>query len=283
MPRPPAPPRAPRGRARQQIRSAVLNVMTAAAEKAGRSLVHDFGEVENLQVSRKGPADFVSTADKKAERILVEELTKARPRYGFQLEEQGAIVGEDTCNTWIIDPLDGTTNFLHGVPHFAVSIGLERDGELFAGVVYEPIRDEMFWAEKGSGAFMNGHRIRAAERSDLSECIFATGIPFKGDDRQHKTFLGQLGLIMACSAGVRRMGSAALDLCWTAAGRYDGYWETGLKAWDMAAGIVIAREAGCIATEIDGKANMLGSGSILCANGRVHRELGKILGAAKPR
>ena len=270
-------------RARQQSLSALLNVMTAAAEKVGRSLVRDFGEVENLQVSRKGPADFVSAADKKVEKMLVEALTKARPRYGFILEEQGRIEGEDTCNTWIIDPLDGTTNFLHGIPHFAISIGLERDGELFAGVVYSPVTDEMFWAEKGSGAYLNGQRIRVAGRHDLSECIFATGIPFKGDDRLHKEFLGQLGLIMACSAGVRRFGSAALDLCWVAAGRYDGYWETGLHPWDLAAGIVIAREAGCIVTDIEGKPDMLANGRILCANDRLHREVGKILRQAKPR
>lgn len=266
----------PPGRARQHPRSAILNVMVNAAEKVGRKLVRDFGELENLQVSRKGPADFVSAADRWAEDTLVAELKKARPRYGFQLEESGKIEGEDTCNTWIIDPLDGTTNFLHGIPHFAISIALERDGELLAGVVYEPVHDEMFWAERGQGASLNGRRMRTAGRAEMSECLFATGIPFMGV-RDHDAFLKQLGAVMGASAGVRRFGSAALDLCWVAAGRYDGYWETGLHPWDLAAGIVIAREAGCLVTDLDGKKDMLEKGSILVANSKMHGRLGKLL------
>jgi myo-inositol-1(or 4)-monophosphatase len=192
-------------------RSALLNVMTAAATKAARGLVRDFGEIENLQVSKKGPADFVTTADKKAEEVLVAGLTKARPRFGFLLEEGGKIEGADTSNRWIIDPLDGTTNFLHGIPHFSISIALERDGEPVAGVIYEPITDQMFWAEKGQGAYLNGQRIRVSARRRLEESLFATGIPFAGK-QDHDRFLSQLKAVMAVSAGVRRFGSAALEL-----------------------------------------------------------------------
>ncbi len=266
----------PQTRARQPLRSAILNVMVNAAEKVGRALVRDFGELENLQVSRKGPANFVSVADKKAEDMLVRELTKVRPKFGFFLEEKGRIEGEDTCNTWIIAPLDGKTNFLHGVPHFAVSIGLERDGKMLAGVVYEPVSNEMFWAENGQGSYINGRRIRVSERRDLSECIFATGIPFK-DVCDHDAFLKQLSAVMAVSAGVRRFGSAALDMCWVAAGRYDGFWETGLNPWDLAAGIIIAREAGCFVTDLDGGKDIFGSGTVLAANSRLHGPLAKLL------
>lgn len=259
-----------------QRQSAILNVMTAAARKASRKMVRDFGEVEHLQVSKKGPADFVSTADKTAEKTLVEELSKARPNFGFLLEERGEIVGSDTSNRWIIDPLDGTTNFLHGLPHFAISIALERDGELFAGVIYEPVHDEMFTAEKGQSAHLNGKRIRVAGRHRLDESLFATGIPFKGA-RDHPLFLRQLEAVMAVTSGVRRFGSAALDLAYVAAGRYDGFWETGLLPWDMAAGIVLVREAGGFVSDIEGGRNMLDSGSIITANDKLHVMLEKIL------
>jgi myo-inositol-1(or 4)-monophosphatase len=257
---------------RRQPPSPLLNIMCGAVEKVGRKLVRDFGEIEHLQVSRKGPADFVSAADRRAEEMLRAELQRVRPRYGFLMEESGAVCGEDTCNTWIIDPLDGTTNFLHGVPHFAISLALKRDDDLVAGVIYSPVQDEMFWAEKGTGAFLNGRRLRAAVRSDLSECIFATGIPFKGT-RDHGLFLRQLEAVMAVSAGVRRFGSAALDLAYVAAGRFDGYWETDIHPWDMAAGIVIAREAGCLVSDLDGGQKMLETGTVLCANARLHGPL----------
>ena len=257
-------------------RSALINVMIAAAQKASRKLLRDFGEVEHLQVSRKGPADFVSTADKTAEDTLRYVLTKARPKYSFLMEESGEVIGEDTSNTWIIDPLDGTTNFLHGLPHFAISLGLQRDGEMLAGVVYEPVHDEMFWAEKGQGAHLNDRRIRVSGRSAMDESLFATGIPFKGT-RDHLEFLKHLEAVMAASSGVRCFGSAALDLAYVAAGRYDGFWETGLSAWDMAAGIVLVREAGGYVTEIDGKKKMMKSGSILAANDQLHVPLGKLL------
>jgi len=247
-----------------------------AAQKAGRKLVRDFGEVENLQVSKKGPADFVSNADKTAENTLRYALEKVRPEYSFLLEEAGELTRKDTSNRWIIDPLDGTTNFLHGIPHFAISIALERDGELFAGVVYEPVYDQMYWAEKGQGAHLNDRRIRVSGRTEMDEALFATGIPFKGA-RDHPLFLKQLQAVMAVSSGVRRFGSAALDLAYVAAGRYDGFWETGLQPWDTAAGIVLVREAGGYVSEIDGRSGMLESGSILAANDRLHTPLGKLL------
>ena len=238
-------------------------------------LVRDFGEIENLQVSKKGPADFVTTADKKAEEVLVAGLTKARPRFGFLLEEGGKIEGADTSNRWIIDPLDGTTNFLHGIPHFSISIALERDGEPVAGVIYEPITDQMFWAEKGQGAYLNGRRIRVSARRRLEESLFATGIPFAGK-QDHDRFLSQLKAVMAVSAGVRRFGSAALDLAYVAAGRYEGFWEFGLHPWDIAAGIVLVREAGGFVTDIGG-GGMMESGEILAANDSLHGPLLKIL------
>jgi len=266
------------------LRSALINVMCGAAQKAARKLVRDFGEVEHLQVSRKGPADFVSTADKTAEKTLLRELGKARPGYGFLAEEGGAIAGTDTSNRWIIDPLDGTSNYLHGIPHFAISIALERDGEPFAGVIYEPVHDEMFWAEKGQGAHLNGHRIRVSSRHRPDESLFATGIPFKGAG-DHARFLRQLQAVMGLSAGVRRFGSAALDLAYVAAGRYDGYWETGLKVWDIAAGIALVREAGGFVSEIGGGKEMMTSGDILATNSQLHALLGKALrqtAAGKP-
>ena len=260
-------------------RSALLNVMTAAAHKAAKGLVRDFGEIENLQVSKKGTGDFVSAADRKAEETLVAELTKARPGYGFLLEEGGAIEGSDTSNRWIIDPLDGTTNLLHGIPHFSISIALERDGELNAGVIYEPVWDQMFIAEKGQGAYLNDRRLRVSARRALEESLFATGIPFAGKD-EHDRFLKQLKAIMAVSSGVRRFGSAALDLAYVAAGRYEGFWEIGLHPWDMAAGIVLVREAGGFVTDLSGGKGMMESGEILGANDQLHGTMLKILSGA---
>ena len=257
-------------------RSALLNVMVAAAQKAARRMVRDFGEVENLQVSKKGPADFVSMADKKAEETLVQELQKARPDFGFILEEGEAIEGKDSSNTWIIDPLDGTTNFLHGIPHFAISIGLMRDNDLFAGVIYNPVTDEMYWAEKGQGAFLNGRRLRVSARASFSECLFATGVPFLGAEKDPR-FLERLENVMKVSSGIRRFGSAALDLAYVAAGRYDGFWECGLKSWDMAAGIVMVREAGGFVSDITGKRKILETGTIVAAADRVHPQLLKLI------
>jgi len=260
-------------------RSPLLNVMAGAAHQAARRLIRDFGELENLQVSRKGPADFVSKADRRAEEVVRTALQKARPAYGLLMEESGAVARTDTSNRWIVDPLDGTTNFLHGIPHFAISIALERDGELFAGVVYSPVPDEMFVAEKGSGTFLNGRRLRVSGRRDMAESIFATGIPFKGIP-DHELFLQQVSEVMSVSAGVRRFGSAALDLAYVAAGRYDGYWENGLNPWDMAAGIVLVREAGGFVTDFAGGRTMLSGGGILAANTELHAPLARLLADA---
>ncbi len=253
--------------------SALMNVMVAAARKAGRSLARDFGEVENLQVSVKGPANFVSAADHKAEEIIWKELSKARPGYGFLMEERGAVAGVDKTHRWIVDPLDGTTNFLHGIPHFAISIGLEREGNLVAGVIYNPITDELFAAEKGKGAFLNDkRRLRVAARKTLADAVVVTGIPHRGRPG-HPRFLDEMKTVMMEVAGIRRSGSAALDLAYTAAGRYDGYWERGLKPWDLAAGIVILREAGGIAQDVDGGDKALDRGDILAGNNAIVKAL----------
>lgn len=256
--------------------SALLQVMITAARKAARSLARDFGEVEALQVSRKGAGDFVSNADLKAEKIIRETLAAARPRYGFVLEEEGEIDGADNSNRWIVDPLDGTTNFLHGLPHYAISIALERDRKPYAGVIYNPVTDELFRAEKGEGAYLNNRRLRVSARSDLTQSIFATGIPFIGRG-DHDLFLRELAAVMGATAGVRRWGVASLDLAFVAAGRFEGFWERGLKAWDVAAGIVIAREAGAMVEEIDGGDDPLNSGSILASNGLVHDDFRRLL------
>lgn len=244
--------------------SPVMNVMIAAARKAGRALARDFGEVENLQVSRKGPSDFVSAADLKAEKTLFEELSKARPGYGFVMEERGIVEGTDKTNRWFIDPLDGTSNFLHGLPHWAISIALEREGVLIAGLIYNVARDELFWAEKGAGAFLNDKRIRVAARSDMRDALIATGTPFHGKEG-HDVFLREVERVIARSAGVRRWGSAALDLAYLAAGRYDGYWERGLNVWDIAAGAVLVREAGGVVLEPDA-GDFMQTGAIVASN-----------------
>lgn len=263
-----------------QTRSPLINVMTAAAQKAGRRMVRDFGEVEELQVSKKGPADFVTIADKKAEKILYEELSHARPHYGFLMEESGEIKGSDTSNRWIIDPLDGTLNFLHGIAQFAISIGLERDGEIFAGLIYDPIGDNMFVAEKGQGAYLNNRRLRVSGRREMGESLFATGIPFMGRDG-HEECLNEMRLVMANSAGIRRFGAASLDLAWLAAGRYEGFWERGLAPWDMAAGIIIVKEAGGFVTDFDGKTKMIETGGIVAGNANLHGKLLKTLKQAR--
>jgi myo-inositol-1(or 4)-monophosphatase len=241
-----------------------MNVMIAAARKTARALIRDFGEVENLQVSRKGPSDFVSSADLKAEKTLFEELSKARPGYGFVMEERGAVEGTDKTNRWLVDPLDGTSNFLHGIPHWAISIALEREGVLIAGVIYNPVRDELFWAEKGVGAYLNDKRLRVAGRSDMRDALIATGTPFHGKPG-HAHFLKEIELVISKSAGIRRWGSAALDLAYVAAGRFDGYWERGLSVWDIAAGAVLVREAGGVVSEPDG-GDFMKTGAILASN-----------------
>jgi myo-inositol-1(or 4)-monophosphatase len=259
--------------------SALVRVMVEAARRAGRALARDFGEVAELQVSRKGAADYVSAADLKAEQTLMEALLKARPGYGFLGEERGMIEGTDKTHTWIVDPLDGTTNFLHAMPHFAINIALQREGHVAAAVTFNPANGDLFWAERGKGAFLNDKRLRVAARTRMDEAVFATGIPFMGHG-QHARFLTELHQIAQRVSGVRRFGSAALDLAWVAAGRFDGYWERDLSAWDIAAGVLLVLEAGGVVTDADGGADMLTKGSIVAANSALHPLLMERLKAA---
>jgi myo-inositol-1(or 4)-monophosphatase len=246
--------------------SPVGTVMIAAARAAGRSLARDFGEVENLQVSRKGPADFVSNADHRAEEIIWAHLTKARPGYGFVMEERGIVDGTDKSNRFIVDPLDGTLNFLHGQPHYSISIALERDGQLLTGVVFDVAKNEIFWAETGRGAWLEQRKLRVATRKKLGEAVLATGTPWMGKSEEaHSAFAREMLALTPATAGIRRYGSAALDLAWVAAGRFDAFWERSLKPWDIAAGIVLVREAGGYVTEID-DGDLMATGSILAGN-----------------
>lgn len=260
-------------------RSAILNVMVGAARKAARGLLRDLGEIEQLQVSKKGPGDFVSAADMRAEKLIREELGRARPAYGFLMEESAEETGSDPKRRFIVDPLDGTTNFLHGIAHFAISIGLEEDGQMTAGVIYEPVHDEMFVAERGKGAFLNDRRLRVSARTLLGESVIATGIPHMGKSH-HELFLSELGAVMRQVAGVRRCGTASLDLAYVAAGRFDGFWERGLCPWDMAAGLVILREAGGLISDLDGGAEMMATGGVVAANTALHAPLLAALKAA---
>ena len=244
--------------------SANLNVMIKAARKAGRSLVKDFQEVENLQVSAKSAGDFVSRADIAAEKIIKEELTEARPTYGWLGEESDPVAGQDPTRRWIVDPLDGTTNFLHGLPHWAVSIALEHKGQIVAGVVFDASKDELFVAEKGKGAWMNDRRIRVSDRHRMIESIYATGLPFAGRSDLPAT-LSDLAQVLPACAGVRRWGAASLDLAYVAAGRYDGFWERRLNIWDIAAGLILAREAGALVEGIAKNTKPEDTGDILCA------------------
>jgi len=243
--------------------------MIESVRKAARGLVRDFGEVSELQVSRKGAADFVSAADLKAEQTLFEELTRVRPGYGFLGEERGEEAGTDKTHRWIVDPLDGTTNFLHGIPHFAINVALERDAQIVAAVTYNPVTHDLFWAERGRGAYLNDKRLRVSARNRLDEALVATGIPFLGHG-QHARFLKELHQISQRVAGVRRFGSAALDLAWVAAGRYEAFWERDLGAWDLAAGVLLVSEAGGMVTDADGGETMLSGGSICAANPSLH-------------
>ena len=262
--------------------SALLNVMVQASLKAGRKLKRDFGEVENLQVSLKGPADFVSTADKESEKTLYEELKKARPKWSFLLEEGGEIEGIDKQHRWIIDPLDGTTNFLHGIPNFAISIAAESQGQLQAAVVYNPITEELFTAERGQGAYLNDRRLRVAGRRNLSSCVIATGIPHIGLP-EHGKFVLELAHFMGETAGIRRMGAASLDLAYVAAGRFDGFWERGLNPWDMAAGMLLIAEAGGYVSDLDGGNKIFETGSILAGNETIQKKMIAALKKAKTK
>ncbi|MAY89507.1 MAG: inositol monophosphatase [Pseudooceanicola sp.] len=258
------------------IGSANLNIMIKAARRAGRSLVKDFREVENLQVSMKGAGDFVSRADTAAEEIIKEDLMGARPTYGWLGEETGETEGEDPTRRWIVDPLDGTTNFLHGLPHWAISIALEHKGQIVAGVVFDAAKDEMFFAEKGAGAWMNDQRLRVSGRSRMIESIFATGLPFGGRADLPAT-LKDLGRLLPACAGVRRWGAASLDLAYVAAGRYDGFWERRLHAWDIAAGLIILREAGGLAEPMTKGGDILNDGEVVAANEAIFASFAKVI------
>ena len=257
--------------------SANLNVMVKAARKAGRSLVKDFREVENLQVGVKGPGDFVSKADIAAQRILEQELRGARPNYGWMAEEADEEVpGADPTRRWIVDPLDGTTNFLHGMPHWAVSVALEHKGEVVAGVIFDPAKDELYVAERGQGAWLNDGRLRVSGRRRMIESVFATGLPFGGRGDLPATLRDLARLLPVC-AGVRRWGAASLDLAYVAAGRYEGFWERRLNAWDMAAGLVILREAGGLAEPIAPGGRILDDGAVVAGNGALFDQFAAII------
>src|ERR1700676_3485195 len=258
------------------LHSALINVMVKAARRAGRSLKRDLGEIENLQVSLKGPANFVSLADKRAEQMLCEDLSKARPGYGFLGEEGGIREGEDKTHTWIVDPLDGTTNFLHGIPQFAISIGLQREGTMIAGVIYNPANDELYTAEGGKGAFLTDQRLRASGRRKLGDCVIGCGLPHIGRGDFELSRL-EMTEVLNKVAGRRRFGAASLDMAFVAAGRLDGYWERKLQPWDMAAGQIIVRESGGIVSGIEGDDDPLKTGDVICGNEFIHAELVKIL------
>ncbi len=258
--------------------SSLITVMEKAARKAAPRLRRDFNEVDALQVSKKGPADFVSNADRAAEATIVEVLTHARPDWGLLLEEGGE-VRPDARQRWIVDPLDGTTNFLHGMPHFAISIAAEIDGEVVAGLIHQPLTGESFWAEKNSGAWLSDRRLRVSARRDLADCVVATGIPYRGHGDAPQ-FSGILSAVMPEVAGIRRFGAAALDLAWVAAGRFDGFWETGLSHWDVAAGILLVREAGGFVTDFHGRDAMIARREIVAGNNQIQSKLHRLVAGA---
>lgn len=256
--------------------SANINVMMSAARKGGRSLIKDFGEIEKLQVSSKSAGDFVSRADIRAQEIIRSELMEARKTYGFLGEESAEEKGEDPTRRWIVDPLDGTTNFLHGMPHWSISIALEHKGEITSAVIYDPVKDEMFLSEKGQGAWLNDARIRVSNRRDFIESVFATGIPFAANPNL-PAHLQQIARLAPTCSGIRRWGAASLDLAYVAAGRYEGYWEKGLNAWDVAAGVLIVKEAGGFVEAYDAEADPVHAGSLIAANTGVFAKFAKII------
>ena len=263
--------------------SALMNVMIGAARKAGRGLTRDFGELEHLQVSVKGTANFATSADHRSEETLYRELSKARPGYAFLMEERGAVEGPDKTHRWIVDPLDGTSNFLHGIPLFAVAIGLEREGEMVAAVTYNPIHDELFTAEKGQGAFVNNRRLRVAARKTLADSVISIGIPHRGRSSGQPRFLAECKTLMEQVAGIRRTGSASVDLAWVAAGRFDGYVEHDLAPWDIAGGALLVREAGGHVTDAAGSSDVVKAGGVVAANAHIHRLLLAALAETEPK
>ena len=247
------------------LQSSLIQVMVGAVRKGCKGVARDFGEVAELVVSKKGPGDFVTAADKRVEAALKEELLRVRPGYGFLGEETGEVVGSDKTHRWIVDPIDGTTNFMHGIPHFACTVALERDGEIVAGVTFNPVTSDLYWAEKGKGAYHNDRRLRVSQRKNLDECLIGTGLPFIGKPG-HAQALKELHQIMQRTVGIRRNGAASLDLAYVAAGQLDGFWERGLKPWDMAAGLLFIQEAGGKFGSIDGEGSPLHTGDLICAN-----------------
>ena len=259
-----------------KLSSANINVMVKACRKAAKTLIRDFGEIENLQVSIKGPGDFVTASDKKVEKILIDELQKARPNYSILSEEIGKINNDESFK-WIIDPIDGTANFLHGIPHFAISIGLEHDGEIICGIIYDPIKDEMFVAEKGNGSYLNNQRIRVSSRSKLENCIIFTGGPKIGV-KNKELFLKEYNNVSSkVPTSIRKLGSASLDMAYVAAGRCDGFWQRDLKYWDIAAGIILVRESGGFVTDFKGEKGYIQNKTILVTNSKINNEMIEIL------
>ena len=259
-----------------KLSSANINVMVKACRKASKVIIRDFGEIENLQVSLKGPGDFVTNCDKKVEKILIEELQKARPNYSILSEEIGKISNDESFK-WIIDPIDGTANFLHGIPHFAISIGLEQDGEIICGIIYDPIKDEMFTAEKGNGSYLNNQRIRVSSRSKLKDCIVFTGGPKKKSKDYDLSLKEYNNFSSKVLIPIRKLGSASLDMAYVAAGRCDGFWQRNLNYWDIAAGIILVRESGGFITDFDGENKYLENQTILVTNSKINNEMIEIL------
>ena len=259
-----------------KLSSANINVMIKACRKASKTLIRDFGEIENLQVSVKGPGDFVTASDKKVEKILIEELQKARPNYSILSEEIGKISNDESYK-WIIDPIDGTANFLHGIPHFAISIGLEQDGEIICGIIYDPIKDEMFVAEKGNGSYLNNQRIRVSSRSKLKDCIIFTGGPKKEEKDRETSLKEYYNFSSKVQIPIRKLGSAALDMAYVAAGRCDGFWQKYLSYWDIAAGIILVKESGGLVTDYYGENKYLENKTLLVANSKINKEMIEVL------
>jgi len=259
-----------------RLNSANINVMVKACRKASKPLIRDFGEVEKLQVSLKGPGDFVTNSDKKVERILINELQIARPNYSILSEEIGEINNDSTCK-WIIDPIDGTANFLHGIPHFAISVGLEENNEIICGIIYDPIKDEMFIAEKGNGSYLNNQRMRVSSRSKLKDCVIFTGGPRQNAENKNIVLKEYNNFSSEVETPIRKMGSAALDMAYVAAGRCDGYWQRNLNYWDIAAGIIIVKEAGGFVTDFDGNSKYVENKTILATNAKIGDQMREIL------
>ena len=260
-----------------KLNSANINIMVKACRKASKVLIRDFGEIENLQVSVKGPGNFVTVSDKKVEKILIDELLKARPNYSVLSEEVGKI-NNDEAFKWIIDPIDGTANFLHGVPHFSISIGLEQNSEIICGIIYDPIKDEMFVAEKGNGSYLNNQRIRVSSRSKLKDCIiFTGGGPEKGAKDMESSLKEYYNFSSKVQIPIRKLGSAALDMAYVAAGRCDGFWQRHLKYWDIAAGIILVKESGGLVTDYYGENKYLENKTLLVANSKINKEMIEVL------